>query len=48
LLTTRQEKLIKISTKAVRQGHYITLRLAEVTIPRALLAEIFRRMTFSK
>ncbi len=48
MLTNRQEKLIKIGAKVVRQGHRITFRLAEVTIPRALLAEIFRRMTFSK
>ena len=48
MLTTRQEKLIKIGAKVVRQGLCITFRLAEVTIPRALLAEIFRRMTFSK
>ncbi len=44
MLTTRQEKLIKIGAKVVRQSHYITFRLAEVTTPRALLVEIFRRI----
>ncbi len=38
------EKLIKIGAKVVRHGRYITFQLAEVAIPRALLAEILRRI----
>ena len=41
-LTTLREKLIKIGAKVVRHGRYITFQLAEVAIPRALLAEILR------
>ena len=39
-LTTLRENLIKIGAKVVRHGRYITFQLAEVAIPRALLAEI--------
>ncbi len=38
------EKLIKIGAKVVRHGRYITFQLAEVAIPRALFAEILRRI----
>ena len=38
-LLTLREKLIKIDTKVVRQGHYITFQMAGVAIPRALFAE---------
>ncbi len=38
-LTTLREKLIKIGTKVVRHGRYITLQMAEVAIPRGLFAE---------
>ena len=43
-LTTVREKLIKIGTKVVRLGRRITFQLAEVAIPRALFAEILRRI----
>ncbi len=43
-LTTLREKLIKIGAKVVRHGRYITFQMAEVTIPRPLLAEIPRLM----
>ncbi len=39
-LTTLREKLIKIGTKVVRHGRYITFQMAEVAIPRTLFAEI--------
>ncbi len=39
-LTTLREKLIKIGAKVVRHGRYITFQLAEVTVSRALLAQI--------
>ncbi len=41
-LTTLREKLIKIGAKVVRHGRYITFQLAEVAIPRPLVAEILR------
>ncbi len=41
-LTTLREKLIKIGTKLVRHGRYITLQLAEVAISRSLFATILR------
>ncbi len=41
-LTTLREKLIKIGTKVVRHGRYITFQLAEVAIPRSLFANILR------
>ena len=41
-LTTLREKLIKIGAKVVRHGCYITFQLAEVAIPRTLLANILR------
>ena len=43
-LTTLREKLIKIGAKVVRHGRYVTFQLAEVAIPKALLAEILRRI----
>ena len=39
-LTTLREKLIKIGAKLIRHGRYITFQMAEVAIPRALVAEI--------
>ncbi len=39
-LTTLREKLIKIGVKVMRHGRYVTFQLAEVAIPRPLLAEI--------
>ena len=41
-LTTLREKLIKIGTKVVRHGRYITSQLAEVAISRSLFAAILR------
>ncbi len=41
-MTTLREKLIKIGAKVVRHGRYITFQLAEIAIPRRLLAEILR------
>ncbi len=40
--TTLREKLVKISAKVVRHGHYITFQMADVAIPRPLFAEILR------
>ncbi len=42
LLTTLREKLIKIDTKVVRHGRYITFQLAEVAVSRARFANILR------
>jgi hypothetical protein len=39
-LTTLREKLIKIGVKVMRHGRYVTFQLAEVAIPKALLAKI--------
>jgi hypothetical protein len=41
-LTTLREKLIKIDTKVLRHGRYITFQMAVVAIPRPLFAEILR------
>ncbi len=41
-LLTLREKLIKIGTKVVRHGRYITFQMVEVAIPRTLFAEILR------
>ncbi len=41
-LTTLREKLIKIGARVVRHGRYATFQMAEVAIPRRLLAEILR------
>jgi hypothetical protein len=43
-LTTLKRKLVKIGAKIVRHGRYITFRMAEVAIPRALFADILRRI----
>ncbi len=34
--------LVKIGAKIVRHGRYVTFRLAEITIPRRLFAEMRR------
>src|SRR6476660_4173337 len=39
-LTTLREKLIKIGAKVVRHSKYILFQLAEVAVPRQLLARI--------
>ncbi len=41
-LLTLREKLIKIGTKVVRHGRYITFPMQEVAIPRTLFAAILR------
>ena len=43
-LTTLREKLVKIGAKVVRHGRYVTFQLAEVAVPRALFANILRRI----
>ena len=43
-MTTLREKLVKIGAKVVRHGRYVTFQLAEVAVPRALFAEILRRI----
>lgn len=43
-LTTLRDKLIKIGGKTVRHGRYVTLHMAEVAVPRALFADILRRI----
>ena len=43
-LTTLREKLVKIGARIVRHGRYVVLQLAEVAVPRALFAEILRRI----
>ena len=40
--TALLEKLVKIGTKIVRHGRYITFQMAEVAIPRSLFVEILR------
>ena len=39
-LTSLRQKLIKIGTKVVSHGRYATFQLAEVAVPRQMLAEI--------
>ncbi len=41
-LTTLRERLIKIGAKVVSHGRYVTFQMAEIAIPRRLLAEILR------
>ncbi len=43
-LTTLREKLIKIGARIVRHGRYVVFQLAEVAVPRALFADILRRI----
>ncbi len=39
-MTTIREKLVKIGTKVVRHGRYVTFQLAEIAILRRLFTEI--------
>ncbi len=39
-LTTLREKLVKIGSKVVRHGRYVTFQLAEVAVSRALFAQV--------
>jgi Transposase DDE domain group 1 len=43
-LTTLRAKLVKISARIVRHGRYVVFQLAEVAVPRALFADILRRI----
>jgi DDE family transposase len=43
-LTALREKLVKIGARVVRHGRYVVFQLAEVAVPRALFAEILRRI----
>ena len=43
-LTTLREKLVKIGARIVSHGRYVVFQLAEVAVPRALFAEILRRI----
>jgi hypothetical protein len=43
-LTTLRERLVKIGARIVRHGRYVVFQLAEVAVPRALFAEILRRI----
>ena len=45
-LTTLLEKLVKIGARIVRHGRYVVFQLAEVAVPRALFAEILRRIAW--
>ena len=40
LLPTLREKLIKIGAKVVRHATYVTFQMAEVAVPRELLAVV--------
>jgi hypothetical protein len=41
-LTSLREKLIKIGAKVVSHSRYVTFQLAEVAVPRQMLADICR------
>ena len=43
-LTILREKLVKIGARIVRHDRYVVFQLAEVDVPRALFAEILRRI----
>ena len=43
-LTTLREKLVKIVARIVCHGRYLAFQLAGVAVPRALFAEILRRI----
>ena len=43
-LPTLREKLVKIGARIVRHGRYVVFQLAEVAVPRALFADILRRI----
>jgi Transposase DDE domain group 1 len=43
-LTTLRCKLVKIGARIVRHGRYVVFQLAEAAVPRALFAEILRRI----
>jgi hypothetical protein len=39
-LTSLREKLIKIGSKVISQGPYVTFQMAEVVVPRQMFVEI--------
>jgi hypothetical protein len=39
-MSTRRERLVKIGAKIVRHGRSITIRMAEMVVPRALFQQI--------
>jgi hypothetical protein len=41
---TLREKLVKIGARIVCHGRYVVFQLAELALPRALFAEIMRRI----
>jgi hypothetical protein len=43
-LSTLHEKLVKIGARIVHHGRYMVFQLAEVAVPRALFAELLRRL----
>ena len=43
-LTTLRDKLVKIGARIVHHGRYVVFQLAEVAVPRALFADILRRI----
>ena len=43
-LTSLREKLVKIGARIVRHGRYTVFQLAEVAVPRAVVAAILRRI----
>jgi hypothetical protein len=43
-LTTLREKLIKIGAKVVSRSKAVTFQMAEVAVPRRLLAAILERI----
>ena len=43
-LTTLREKLVKIGAKVVAHAKYLTFQLAEVAVPRKLVARILKRI----
>ncbi len=45
-LTTLREKLVKIGSKVVRHGRYVTFQLAEVAVSRDLFGNILTRRTW--
>ena len=43
-LSTLREKLSKIGAKVVRHAKYVTFRMAEMAVPRELLAAMLERI----
>jgi hypothetical protein len=45
LLTSLRKKLIKIGTRVVSHGRYVTFQLADVAVPRQMFAGILSLIT---